>query len=218
MSDACLAKPSFSRCFYGAHGSRVHKGADLLGASKSIDFSFRNQRFILSVLAVGANCSIRKHSVFLTAFFLFYLLLILGRSFSPIRDVSPIVPLFLLFVFRGIYVLEDAGRRIWCGTEKLPLGFLARVPVYLIVGLNTAWLASTVQPSNDHWARGPYGQRIYYSWAGFLKTSEWVRQYVEGKAIKTFIATLPVSYPAAPQLVFTSSDKRHEVYKIPEES
>jgi hypothetical protein len=135
----------------------------------------RLKMFVLSLLAVGAYCSIGKHSVFLTAFFGFYLLLILGWPFSPFRYVLPIIPLLLLFVFRGIHALENTIRRIWRGAEKLPLSVLVRVPAYLIVCLNIAWLVSTVQPSNDRWVRGAFGQRLDYSWSGFLETFEWIR-------------------------------------------
>ena len=146
----------------------------------------RLKLFALSLLAVGAYCSIGKHSVFLTAFFVFYLLLILGWPFSPIRYVLPILPLLLLFVFRGIHALENTIRRIWRGTEKLPLSVLVRVPVYLMVCLNTAWLVSTVQPSNDRWVRGAFGQRLDYSWSGFLETFEWIRTHThQGDVLAT---------------------------------
>lgn len=130
---------------------------------------------VLTLLAVGIYTSIRKHSVFLISFFFLYLLLILGWPFGPIRYALPLVPLLLLFVFRGIHTLEDTVRRSRLQPDKLPLGVLPRVPVYLMVCLNIAWLLSTVQPSNDRWVRGAYGQRLNYSWSGFLETFEWIR-------------------------------------------
>jgi hypothetical protein len=33
-----------------------------------------------------------------------------------------------------------------------------------------------VQPSNDRWVRGAYGQRLGYSWSGFLETFDWIRR------------------------------------------
>jgi hypothetical protein len=44
-----------------------------------------------------------------------------------------------------------------------------------MLSLNIAWLISTVQPSNDRWVRGAYGQRLDYSWSGFLETFNWIR-------------------------------------------
>ena len=130
---------------------------------------------VLTLLAVGIYSSVWKHSVFLIAFVFLYLLLILGWPFHPTRYALPLVPLLLLFVFRGIHTLEDTARRIWRGIEKWPVGLLARVPVYLVACLNLAWLASTVQPSHDRWVRGAYGQRLDYSWGGFLETFAWIR-------------------------------------------
>lgn len=103
----------------------------------------------------------------------------MGWPFSPIRYALPVLPLLLLFVFRGIHALENTIRRIWRRTEKLPLSVLVRALDYLIVCLNIAWLVSTVQPSNDWWVRGAFGQRLDYSWSGFLETFEWIRTYTQ---------------------------------------
>jgi hypothetical protein len=46
-----------------------------------------------------------------------------------------------------------------------------------VLCLNIAWLVSTLQPSNDRWVRGAYGQRLDYSWSGFLETFSWIRSH-----------------------------------------
>ncbi|MGE5820485.1 MAG: hypothetical protein ACM37Z_20840 [Deltaproteobacteria bacterium] len=135
----------------------------------------RLRLLVLTLLAVGVYSSVWKHSVFLIAFVFLYLLLILGWPFSPTRYVLPLVPLLLLFVFKGIHGLEDTARRIWRGIKKWPLGLLVRGPVCLLACLNLAWLVSTVQPCHDRWVRGAYGQRLDYSWSGFLETFAWIR-------------------------------------------
>jgi hypothetical protein len=143
----------------------------------------RLRLLVLTFLAIGIYPSIRKHSVFLIAFLFLYLLLILGWPFNPMRYALPLVPLILLFVFRGIHTLEDTARRIWRGPDKWRLTLLVRVPIYLVLCLNVAWLVSAVQPSHDRWVRGAYGQRLDYSRRGFLETFDWIRSNTPKEAI-----------------------------------
>lgn len=133
---------------------------------------------MLTLVAVGLCSSIRNLSVYLIAFLLSYLILILSWPFSPTRYTLAIVPLLLLFVFRGIHTLEDTARRMWRGAERWPFRTLVRVPIYSVLCFNIAWLASTVQPSNDRWVRGAYGQRLDYSWSGFMETFDWIRGHI----------------------------------------
>jgi hypothetical protein len=132
---------------------------------------------VLILLAVGLGASIRKFSICLRSFLLFYLVLILGWPFNPIRYALPIMPLLLLFVFEGIHTLQNACRRLWRGTGETAVTILVRIPIYLVLCLNIAWLVSTLQPSNDRWVRGAYGQRLDYSWSGFLETFSWIRSH-----------------------------------------
>ncbi|MGE5306521.1 MAG: hypothetical protein ACM3TN_24700 [Alphaproteobacteria bacterium] len=177
-------------------GSRPIQGGEMIWANlrylfDSLDViwllpvfpQLRLRLLVLTLLAVGIYPSIRKRSVFLIAFLFLYLLLILGWPFSPIRYALPLVPLLLLFVFRGIHTLQDTAGRILRGAEKWPLKLLPRVPVYFMLCLNMAWLVSTVQPSNDRWVRGAYGQRLDYSWEGFLETFDWIRSNTPKEAV-----------------------------------
>jgi hypothetical protein len=88
------------------------------------------------------------------------------------------LPLLLLFVFKGFHTLEEAAQRLWQEVvDGRWLSMLVRTPIYLVVCFNIAWLASTLQPSNDRWVRGAYGQRLDYSWSGFLETFNWIRSH-----------------------------------------
>jgi hypothetical protein len=133
---------------------------------------------VLTLLAAGLYASIRHLSVYLIAFLLLYTLLIIGWPFNPIRYALAIVPLLLFFVFVGIRTLENISRRIWCGAARWPVSVLMRVPIYFVLCLNIAWLVSTLEPSNDRWVRGAYGQRLSYSWSGFQETFEWIRSNI----------------------------------------
>lgn len=133
---------------------------------------------MLTLLVVGFYTSIRKLSNFLTSFLIFYMILILGWPFNPTRYALPILPLLLLLLFRGIHTVQDGAQRLWqevADGRWLPV--LVRTPIYLVVCFNIAWLASTLQPSNDRWVRGAYGQRLDYSWSGFVETFSWIRSH-----------------------------------------
>jgi hypothetical protein len=140
---------------------------------------------VLTLLAVGLCSSILKLSSYLITFVFLYLLLVLGWPFSPLRYALPIMPVLLLFIFRGIHALEDTAQRMWRwrGAERGWLTILVRVPIYLMLCLNIAWLVSTVQPSNDRWVRGAYGQRLDYSWSGFLETFDWIRSHTPNEEL-----------------------------------
>ena len=138
---------------------------------------------VLPLLAIGLYSSIKKCSVFVNAFLFAYLLLILGWPFHPVRYALPLVPLLLLYVFRGTHRLEGTALGMWSRAEKFPLALLLRLPIHLVLCLNVAWLVSTVLPSHDQWVRGAYGQRLGYSWSGFLETFDWIRSNTPKEAI-----------------------------------
>jgi hypothetical protein len=177
-------------------GSRPIQGGEMIWANfrylfDSLDViwllpvfpQLRLRLLVLALLAVGIYPSMRKRSVFLIIFLCLYLILILCWPFKPSRYALPLVPLLLLFVFSGIHTLEDTARRNWCGPDNWRLALLVRVPIYLVLCLNVAWLVSTVQPSHDRWVRGAYGQRLDYSWSGFLETFDWIRSNTPKEAV-----------------------------------
>lgn len=132
---------------------------------------------VLGLLAIGLYPCARRLSIYVRSFLLFYLILILGWPFHPMRYTLPVIPLLLLFVFRGIHTLEQGGRYLGRGIGPQCLSILLRTPVYLVICLTAAWLASTLQPAHDRWVRGAYGQRLHYAWSGFVETFAWIRNH-----------------------------------------
>jgi 4-amino-4-deoxy-L-arabinose transferase-like glycosyltransferase len=134
--------------------------------------------------AIGALRSIRKDQIFLWSFFLSSLALLLIWPFHPNRYSAPLIPVLLVFLFRGI----RAGRT-W--VTRLPLTQTLRrvlagvvaLPIALLLVLNGIWLSSYLLIRDDQTTRGFYGSRVKYRWRGFEESFAWVRQNASPESV-----------------------------------
>ena len=103
--------------------------------------------------------------------------LLLIWPFHPGRYVAPLVPLLVLFLFRGM-----AGTEHWLKTVAADYrfkGVLAKlpwIPVALLLMLNGVWLSSYLLIFDEQTTRGGYGSRAPYGWAGFEESFAWIRR------------------------------------------
>jgi hypothetical protein len=134
--------------------------------------------------AIGALQSIRKDQIFLWSFFLSSLALLLIWPFHPNRYSAPLIPLLLVFLFRGIRAsrtwvtrlsLTQTMRRVLAGVLVLPIAFL--------LVLNGIWLSSYLLIRDDQTTRGFYGSRVKYSWRGFEESFAWVRHNASPESV-----------------------------------
>jgi len=130
---------------------------------------------VLLLTAIGAFHSIRKDQIFMWSFFLSSLALLLIWPFHPNRYSAPLIPLLLLFLFRGI-----EGVRMWISRLRFPqpirtlLSGVVALPIALLLMLNGIWLSSYLMIRDDQTTRGLYGSRAGYSWRGFEETFAWL--------------------------------------------
>jgi hypothetical protein len=174
-------------------------GYDLTGgrASRLLDVAVGNAQYLaqsfhmlyltslvpgLVVLLVGftvvgmISSRGRDHAV-TWSFFLFSLLTLLFWPFQPSRYCLPLVPVMVLFLYRG---LDRAAQWVcqidWTPLPKFILHKLVWAPVVVVLGLNLFWLSSFVWSRHPETTRGLYGGRAPYTWAGFEQTFAWVRE------------------------------------------
>jgi len=127
--------------------------------------------------AIGVFHSIRKDQIFTWSFFLSSLALLLIWPFHPSRYSAPLIPLLLLFLFRGI-----EGVRMWVSRLQFPqpmrnlLSGVVALPIALLLMLNGIWLSGYLMTRDDQTTRGFYGSRVGYSWRGFEETFAWLDQ------------------------------------------
>jgi hypothetical protein len=126
----------------------------------------------------GTYISLRRHTVFFYSFLLLYLLLILAWPWHPSRFIMPLIPLALLFLFRGIQAVESvtAERTVSLHTKQL-IALLMRFPILAILVLNLAWMSFYLQDFEKETTRAWFGQRLPYSWDGFMETFSWIREH-----------------------------------------
>lgn len=126
---------------------------------------------------VGMIVSVGKEQIFLWCFFLSSLALLLIWPFHPVRYMAPLVPVWVLFLFRGAQFLEQRilafERRRACG--KL-LGKVAWLPVWLVLLHQGVWLSSYLWMKDGETTRALYGNRLPYAWSGFEESFAWIRQ------------------------------------------
>jgi hypothetical protein len=133
--------------------------------------------FIVVFTVLGMASSLRCDDIFAWAFFLSSLALLLVWPFHPGRYVAPLVPLLVLFLFRGMAAAEHWIKT--SGSDYLFKEILAKLPwapVALILLLNGVWLSSYLLIRDEQTTRGGYGSRAPYGWAGFEESFAWIRQ------------------------------------------
>jgi 4-amino-4-deoxy-L-arabinose transferase-like glycosyltransferase len=139
---------------------------------------------VVLLTAIGVFHSIRKDELFMWSFFLSTLALLLIWPFHPNRYSTPLIPLLLLFLFRGIQWV-----RMWLSRLPFPqpmrnlLSGVVALPIALLLVLNGIWLSSYLLIRDDQTTRGFYGSRVKYSWSGFEESFTWVRQNASPESV-----------------------------------
>lgn len=140
---------------------------------------------LIAVLTgIGMIHSVRSEEPFAWCFFLFSVVLLLIWPFHPGRYMAPLVPLLVLFPFRGMAAVEhqvQPVRRKF--VLKSVLAKLAWSPALLIVLLNGVWLSSYLLIDDDTTTRGVYGRRMPFDWRGFEESFAWVRKNTQPDAL-----------------------------------
>jgi hypothetical protein len=140
---------------------------------------------VLGLLTVtGVLVSIRRDEIFPVSFFVSSLALLLVWPFHPGRYLAPLIPILLLFLFRGCaqastWLVSDSPE---AGKRAL-LAKAAWCPVLIILVLNAFWLSGYLLAGDDRTTRGLYGNRVSYSWAGFEETFAWIRERTPRDAV-----------------------------------
>jgi hypothetical protein len=133
--------------------------------------------FVVAFTALGMIVSFRREEIFSWAFFLFSVGLLLFWPFHPIRYLAPLVPLLILFLFRGMSAGEGWAK---ANDGEYPLKrLLAKIiwmPAALVLLLNGIWLSSYLLIHDEQTTRGLYGSRMPFSWEGFEESFAWIRQ------------------------------------------
>ena len=132
---------------------------------------------LAGITAAGISGSRGREDAAIWSFLIFSLLALLIWPFQPTRYCLPIVPVMVLFLNRGI---DRAAQWIRCRDFRAPINIVLRklvwAPVVLVLGLNLFWLSSFIWSRHHNTARGLYGSRAPYGWAGFDQTFAWVRE------------------------------------------
>jgi hypothetical protein len=140
--------------------------------------------FVVGLTLIGALLSLRRDDLAAWCFFLSSLALLLLWPFHPGRYVLPLVPVLVLFLFRGMKGVEHwfegrlkespslrwVGKVVWC-------------PVMLILILNSVWLSSYLLVNDDQTTRGLFGSHVPYGWRGFEESFAWIRQHAPADAL-----------------------------------
>ncbi|MGH7797689.1 MAG: hypothetical protein ACREQ2_22750, partial [Candidatus Binatia bacterium] len=133
--------------------------------------------FVAAFTVLGMVVSPRREDAFAWAFFLSSVVLLLAWPFHPGRYVAPLVPLLILFLFRGMALAER-----WMNSAggeypfKEWLAKMAWLPALLILLLNGVWLSGYLLIHDEQTTRGLYGHRVPYGWSGFEESFAWIRQ------------------------------------------
>ena len=111
------------------------------------------------------------------SFLVFSLVALLCWPFQPSRYCLPLVPVMVLFLYRGVERAARWVRQIDLSASlNFILGKLVWAPIVVVLGLNLFWLSSFVWSRHPDSTRGLYGSRAPYTWAGFEQTFAWVRE------------------------------------------
>ena len=143
--------------------------------------------FVAGLTLLGMVISRRTEDFFGWIFFFSSLALLLLWPFHPGRYVAPLVPLLVLFLFRGMAAAEG-----WLGSRGGEYPFkglvrkLAWLPAVLLLLLNGVWLSSYLLIRDEQTTRSVYGSRVPYGWQGFEESFAWIRQ---NSAVSARLAT-----------------------------
>jgi hypothetical protein len=135
------------------------------------------QLLICLVIGVGLCRSFRMHNSFFWVFVGSYFILVLVWPFHPLRYTLPLVPVMMLFLFRGNQWIRAVVRQLieWSGPVQINR-LVANTFVCVLFVLNFAWLTNFLLLNVDDHTRGFLGRRLPYAWSGFVETFDWVRQ------------------------------------------
>ena len=139
---------------------------------------------LIVLTAVGMLVSVRRSELANWSFFLSSIALLLFWPFHPARYAAPLVPLLILFVFRGMQALEQwidakAGEYALAALA----GKLVWIPALLIFILNGVWLSGYLLIRDEQTTRSVFGRRLPFAWSGFEETFAWVRQHAPAGAL-----------------------------------
>jgi hypothetical protein len=134
---------------------------------------------LMAVLTgIGMIDSVRREEAFAWCFFLSSVALLLIWPFHPGRYIAPLVPLLVLFLFRGIQSVQRWIKS--AGGEFSVKNLTAKIvwcPAVLIMLLDGVWLSSYLLIDDENTTtRGLYGRRLPYTWQGFEESFAWVRE------------------------------------------
>jgi hypothetical protein len=141
--------------------------------------------FIVLFSIIGIFVSLRKDMVFILMFFAVSLAILLFWPFHPGRYTAPLIPVLILFLFRGIRaaqlfvtlsLLRQDVFKWWVTT-------LLGTPLFLLLFLDGIWLSSFLLITDNQTTRGFYGSRMSYGWQGFEETFAWLRQHTQSDSI-----------------------------------
>ena len=133
--------------------------------------------FAVGLTLLGMAVSRRSTDFFSWIFFISSVGLLLAWPFHPVRYVAPLVPLLVLFLFRGMAAAEcwlDAR-----GGEYALKPLVSKLPwltAVLLLVLQGVWISSYLLIRDPHTTRGSFGNRMKYGWSGFEETFAWLRQ------------------------------------------
>jgi hypothetical protein len=140
--------------------------------------------FVFGLTLIGMIKSLHREELFHWSFFLSSLALLLIWPFHPGRYMAPLVPLLILFLFRGMKAIEIwITSSPWKSRSKNFVAKLAWCPVALILVVIGVWLSAFVLVRNDPSMRGLYGNRVSYGWAGYEESFAWIRGHVPPDAL-----------------------------------
>ena len=138
---------------------------------------------LVALTAMGMFVSLRRAELVPWSFFLSSLALILFWPFHPGRYAAPLVPLLILFVFRGMKALDrwiDAR----AGESALALARkLVWIPALLIFVLSGVWLSGYLLIHDERTTRTVFGSRLPFAWSGFEESFAWIRRHVPDDAL-----------------------------------
>lgn len=127
--------------------------------------------FVAVLTAIGMMVSSRREDRFAWTFLIASAALLLAWPFHPGRYLAPLVPLLVVFFFRGMVIAE-----LWIKTMHNLVAKIAWAPLVLVLALECVWLSSYFLMRDEQSTRGLFGRRVPYSWAGFEESFEWIRR------------------------------------------
>ncbi len=143
--------------------------------------------WIYPVIGLGVLSSLRRHMTFFWTFLLVYFFLMLTWPWHPARLLLPLVPVILLFLFRGMQIGESmVAAKVSSLRARRSLAVFVRLPVISMMFLSVVWLSLYLPGNTQDSMRLWFGQQTSYGWEGFTETFAWIRQHTkEGDVLAT---------------------------------